>query len=174
MSKFEQEPTPKMASHEQRIFEYLCQKYKQHPFAPEIGGTYTQAPTEDLAKEIARYIHIELCNAVLLTADEQKMLLQRTLGRSLDKMYDEITRLIIAKMESKDEYSTQVYPNQGGDSNGHTIHGKEAQLHNMERTQCNTALRKEGKAYPRTCRQCGLGPCNDPIHTTVGRDRGQP
>lgn len=26
-------------------------------------------------------------------------------------------------------------------------------------TRCSNALRKQGKAYPRTCRECGLGPC---------------
>lgn len=26
---------------------------------------------------------------------------------------------------------------------------------------CQQVLRAEGKAYPRTCADCGLGPCND-------------
>lgn len=26
---------------------------------------------------------------------------------------------------------------------------------------CQQALRKEGKPYPRTCAKCGLGPCRD-------------
>lgn len=121
-----QEPTPGMPLHVQRVFKYLCQKYVQRSDArqKEMGLQYTEAETHDLAKTIAEYIHIELCNAVLLTADEQKMLLQRTLGRSLDKMYDEIVRLIMAKMESKDEYSNQLYPNQGVDGNGHTPLGQ--------------------------------------------------
>lgn len=26
-------------------------------------------------------------------------------------------------------------------------------------SKCNNALRTQGKAYPRTCAECGLGPC---------------
>lgn len=41
-------------------------------------------------------------------------------------------------------------------------------------TLCSNALREAGKAYPRTCRVCGLGPCHDGYRTPVNTDTCAP
>jgi hypothetical protein len=36
---------------------------------------------------------------------------------------------------------------------------KQARSAPVQDSACNNSLREQGKAYPRTCRKCGLGPC---------------
>jgi hypothetical protein len=36
---------------------------------------------------------------------------------------------------------------------------KQARSAPVQDSTCNNSLREQGKAYPRTCRKCGLGPC---------------
>lgn len=34
----------------------------------------------------------------------------------------------------------------------------------IQQPNCNNILRGLGKAYPRTCKVCGLGPCQNPVN----------
>ncbi len=51
---------------------------------------------------------------------------------------------------------------------------KRARSAHVQDSTCSETLRAQGKAYPRTCRKCGLGPCIGLANAAHSTTKGQP